>query len=274
MSKKNGKSSAKTGKVEKTATPEKSASKRELPPKTVRPLKEFAVKPSKIKESSEPTEPKPKGVRKKATIEGHIENYAKALSLLDTEIDRRSREKDKGVRTFKKVRKLLVRMRKELPVVTRSKAARIKSSTSATRQGGIMIKYQISGELADFLKVPKDTKLSRVETTRAICIYSHLKENEKREEMARWLYLNPEGKRNLQNQMDHKSILPDKALSKLLRYDQYKKDVKAGKIFKNVKDKETGKVLQVKMTDDMLYYWVIQKLVGVHFLKNEPITED
>lgn len=248
------------------ANENKDLKKRVLPPRPIKREK------SPIKEKiSTPTESKPKNVRKKATIEGHIENYAKALSLLDAEIDRRSREKEKGVRSFKKVRKILLRMRKELPVITRSKVARLKLRNPTSRQGGIMIKYQISKELADFLQVPEDTKVSRVEITRAICVYSHLKENEKREEMLKWLYLNPDGKRNLQNQMDHKSILPDKTLSKLLRYDQYKKDVKAGKVFKKVKDKTTGKVSQVKMTNDMLYYWVIQKLVGVHFLKGKEV---
>jgi len=214
----------------------------------------------------ENAEPKTRAPRKKPTMEDHIGNYNKILTMLDEEIDRKSREKEKGVRTFRKVKKILIKMRKELPVVARSKAARIKSSNSG-KMGGIMIKYQISKELADFLQVPHDTKLSRVETTRAICAYSHLKEDEKREGMLAWVYLNPDGKRNLQNPLDHKAILPDKALSKLLRYDQYKKDVKAGKITKNMKDKETGKVIQVKMSDDMLYYWVIQRLVGVHFVK-------
>ena len=63
------------------------------------------------------------------------------------------------------------------------------------------------------------------------------------------------------------------ALSKLLRYDHYKTDVKNGKVTKKVKDKTTGKVSNVTMTDDMLYYWVIQKLVGIHFLKEQPQKE-
>jgi len=204
--------------------------------------------------------------RKKPTITDHINNYNSLFELLDAEIDRKSRTKEKGARTLRTIRKTLTQMRKEVPQVTRSKSARLQYSKKKETNSGLMMGYTISTELADFLKISHDTRLSRVEATRAICVYAHLKEDEKREPMLRWKYLNPGGKRNLQFPQDKKAIIPDKALSKLLRYDEYKKKVSAGLITYNVKDKETGKKNVVKVKTDALYYWAIQTLLGIHFL--------
>ena len=111
-----------------------------LPPKTVKKSTSEKVSEKKtskkVKDNTDedPTvenvEPKTRAPRKKPTMEDHIGNYNKILTMLDEEIDRKSREKEKGVRTFRKVKKILIKMRKELPVVARSKAARIKSSNS------------------------------------------------------------------------------------------------------------------------------------------------
>lgn len=253
------------------------AQKKELPPKPVpKPAKKVKIvktfEKDEVEDEDEVNEVKVREPRKRATIEGHIEKYDKILALLDSEIDRKSREKEKGARAFRKVRKIVVQMRKELPVVTRSKAARMQSSLRKGTTSGITIQCQISEELANFLKVPPETRISRVDATRALCAYAHWKDDEKREEILRWQHLNPTGKRNLQNPQDKKSIIPDKALVKLLRYENYKKDIKNGKVTKKIKDKETGKTNVVQMTDDTLYYWVIQKLITIHFLKDDAAS--
>ena len=213
------------------------------------------------------SEPK---IRKKATMEDHIAHYDELFTYLNNEIDRRSREKEGGQKPLRKVRKMLLKMRKEVPQVTRSKVARMLSSTRKRNAGqsGITMKNTISDELADFLDVDYGTKLSRIEATRALCVYAHLKEDEKREEMLVWSYLNEEGKRNLQNPHDKKAIIPDKKLAKLLRYPQYQKEVKAGKITTKVKDKTTGVVSSVSVSTDALYYWTIQRLITIHFMKD------
>jgi chromatin remodeling complex protein RSC6 len=212
--------------------------------------------------------------RKKPTIMDHIGHYDQLFNLLDTEIDRKSREKEKGTRSLRTIRKTLIQMRKEVPQITRSKEARKQSSTRKETTSGLMMKFVISNELADFLKVPRSTRLSRVEVTRAICIYAHLKDNEKRDEMLRWKYLNPGGTRNLQFPQDKKAIIPDKALSKLLRYDEYKKKVASGLVTHKSKNKETGKVDIVKVKTDALYYWAIQDLLNVHFLKESDMEDE
>lgn len=270
-------------KEEKAAAPPQLpvAKKKELPPRPpAKPVpvpkakvpqkeEELAPEPDADPEKDEAGEEKTRAPRKKPTIEGHIEKYTKVLALLDSEIDRKSREKEKGARAFRKVRNIIIQMRKELPVVARSKAARLQSSTRKNTNSGILIQYQISEELANFLKVPPGTRINRVDATRAICAYTHWKEDENRESFLRWKHLNPGGKRNLQNPQEKKAVIPDKALVKLLRYDQYKKDVKNGKVYRTVKDKETGKKNLIQMTSDMLYYWVIQRLISIHFLKDE-----
>jgi len=263
--------------VSPSETPQENVQKRELPPRP--PAKPVPVprpksKAIKVKSEEDTVDvEKQRQPRKKATIEGHIEKYDQVLALLDAEIDRKSREKEKGARAFRKVRKIVVQMRKELPVVTKSKAARMQSSMRKNTISGIMIQCQISEELAKFLQVPPDTRISRIEATRAICAYAHWKEDEKREPVLRWKHLNPDGKRNLQNPQEKKAVIPDKTLNKLLRYDQYRKDVKNGKVYKKVKDKETGKVNLVQMKTDILYYWVIQRLISDHFLKDD-VEED
>lgn len=262
-------------KTKKIETP-----KRSLPP---RPVKIPKVETSEVDETEvswEDTEDSgvlqketSRSPRKKATVEGHIAKYAELLTLLDNEIARKSREKEKGVRSFRKARKLVIALRKELPQVTRSREARLALSTRKNVASGITKRFQISKELAAFLKVPEGTELSRVEATNGICVYAHLNQDEKRESMLRWKNLNPGCKRNLQNPKDKKAIVPDAELTKLLRFNQYKKDVKAGKIKIKSKNKTTGKKEERVVTSDIMYYYVIQKLIGVHFLVEDEEVE-
>jgi chromatin remodeling complex protein RSC6 len=210
--------------------------------------------------------------RRKATMQDHVQHYDNILALLDTEIDRKSREKEKGVRSFQKARKLIVQMRKELPQVTRSKEARALCSTRKKNlNSGLYLEYTISEELADFLKVPHDTTLSRIDVMRAICLYVHRKEDEERPEVKRWFSLNPKGKRDLQDPKDRKYIIPDEKLSGLLRYKKFVQDVKKGKIYKKVRiqdaeDDEDDFEL-VKVEDTRLSYMYIQKLIKDHFIE-------
>jgi len=210
-----------------------------------------------------------KAKRRKRTIEEHITRYDTLFELLNTEIDRKSRMMEKGVKTLRTVRKVLEEMRKDVPHIAKSKAARQFASNRKESSSGIMIQYPISKELADFLQLPHDTSLSRVDATRAICVYANIKENEKRETMLRWKYLNPGGKRNLQVPYDKRAIVPDKKLTKLLGYDEYKRKVANGEIMQKVKNKETGMITSVEVSNDALYYTTIQRLVGIHLLTDD-----
>lgn len=222
----------------------------------------------------EPQEVKSRKLRKKPTIEDHINDYDELFKLLDSEIDRKAREREKGSRALRTARMIVTKMRKDVCKVTRSKIVKQKSSMRKKTTSGLMKKSAITEELANFLKVPLDTRLSRTEVTSAICVYAHLKEDEKRESALVWKYLNPGCKRNLQLPQDKKALIPDKPLSKLLRYEEYKKNVAKGLITKNVKNKETDKKEVVKVTSNALYYYVIQRLLCVHFVKTKEMPVD
>jgi chromatin remodeling complex protein RSC6 len=249
------------------------APKRSLPPRPVPVKKESVKKIEKVIEEEIEQEEIVKPRRHKVTIEEHIAHYDKVMAFVEKEIDKRSREKEKGVRSLRTIRNHLKQMKKEFPQVARSKKARQLCSTRINTNSGLMMKYSITPELAAFLKVEENTTLSRIEATRAICAYSHLKIDENRPEVLRWQHLNPKGKRNLQNKDDKMSIIPDSALSKLLRYEKYKKQVKKGEITKKVKSKETGEIETVVHDSDTLYYWVIQKLINIHFVSAQPKSE-
>lgn len=230
-------------------------------------VEEEEVEKIEVDETEEKVEVE-KEKKAKPTISDHVGHYMSLIEFLDVEIDRKCREKEKGVNWIRKFKKMVITMKKELPMVWRSKALRKELSSRSNRSNGLTVKVGITKELAQFLQVPEDTQLSRVDVLRAICVYSHLNPKEEREDVLRWAYLNPDGKRNLQNPKSKLSILPNKDISKLLRYDQYKKDVAAGKVVRNIKvdkQKETKVV-----TDDVLYYYVIQKLMSIHFAKQPP----
>lgn len=182
--------------------------------------------------------------KKKATIHDHINHYNTLLDLINGEIDRKSRSKENGVRVLQKARKLVESMRKELPHITRSKEARAALSTRKNTSSGFTIKYYVSEELANFLQIDSQVDtVSRVDATRAICVYARLKEDEKREEILKWSYLNPEGSRDLQNPENKRTLIPDKTLAVLFGLPPSKKSY------------------------EPMNYTSIQKYIGHHFLE-------
>lgn len=224
----------------------------------------------KVEETPIDTPTKVYKTRPRPTIQEHIAHYDALLALIDAEIDRRGREKEKGSRPFRKARKMVVQMRKELPYIAKSKLAKIKRKSSVS---GLKKPLPISEELRTFLKLKPGEKISRIEASRAICAYSHIKPDEDREQMLRWSYLNPGGKRDLQDPDNRKTIVPDKTLNKLLRYDRYRSQVEKGLVVKRVKDPAGGGKIDQKMVDPALFYWSIQKLINHHFLRDVAIEE-
>lgn len=200
------------------------------------------------------------GVEKKEVKKVNVEQLQKVLdevlTTLDEEIQRIRDEKGKGIKNLKKARKNVNLVLNKLPKLVKSKNTRKKNPNA---KSGLQKKVLITDELANFLKKPKGTLLSRNEVTKAISVYVNLREND--EKAAEWAYLNEGGKRNLK--VKGEGIKPDAALSKLLRYDQYVKDVKAGKITE--KNKKVGE--KVVIEDTRLYHKVITRLIQRHFVK-------
>jgi chromatin remodeling complex protein RSC6 len=193
------------------------------------------------------------------TSDSVTSEITKVINQISAEIDRlkESTEKTKGTKFLSKIRRQLNDVNKQVPRIknTRSKKRPVKGNS------GINKPKEISDELADFLKVDRGTLLSMADVTSAICTYIRVKDDEKDkdkiESRSRWIHLNPEGERNLQEPTSKKNINPDKKLSALLRYPAYKKDVSEGK----VTTKSTGALV----VDDRLNYCVLQKLIRVHF---------
>jgi hypothetical protein len=254
-----------------------------MPPRSKTTKKEKVVEEVVVEEESPTVEPeedveeeveeenenvKQKKERRKITIKTHNSDYDSLIEELDKTIDHKSKHKEKGIRTLRRVRKRLIRMKKDVPLVIKS--TRKRKNKEGNTNNGFGIKYNISEELSTFLNVEEGTTLSRSDITRAICVYSNIKEDEKREDVLRWKYLNDK-QRDLRAKDKKMCIVPDKPLSKLLRYDEYKKKVKGGLVTKNVKvEDEDGNIVKeaVKVTDDSMYYHVIQKLIGVHLSTN------
>jgi len=226
--------------------------------KVAKPAKVTAPKPAKVVKD---TEPKVKKPRVPVTRDTVLSSFGDLVAVLDAEIEVRSKSREHGSRFLKTVRRQLLALEKR----TDSLLKRSLKKPRASHNGGFKVTYPISADLSKFLKVKADEKMNRQDVTRAICVYSKLREGESRVEMLRWAHLNPRGKRDLQNESNKKALLPDKTLSDLLNYEQYKQDVADGKVEQVVKDKEGNKTTKV-VTDDALYYYVVQKLVQPHFL--------
>lgn len=209
--------------------------------------------------------------RKRPTAEEHLQHYDELLSYLSQEIDRKSREMEPGVRTLRKAKKKLMNMKKELPKIRFTK--KVFAPLTKREPVGLLTPLPISIELAQFLHFPEVALISRLDAIRALCVYCHLDPEESREEMLRWRHLNTIN-RDLQDPKDRRYILPDTPLSKLLRYDSYKKSVDKGEIYRSKKDKESGEVTMEKVTSSRLSYLIIQKLVSIHFLVEDDESED
>lgn len=201
------------------------------------------------------------GKRNEINYITHMKKYDDLIALLTEELEKKKKKSEPGTRVFAKAISKLSKMQTEVPKVAKSMKKKRKS-TNAT--SGFSIGCKISDELAAFIKVDSGTILTRSEISNALNAYIRLNPNEEREDVLKWSYLNPEGKRNLQDQTNKTRIIPDRALSKLLKYDAYQKDVAAGKVTKGVTNKITKEKEYTVQTDDKLYYQTIQKLIQRH----------
>lgn len=220
-----------------------------------------------VEESVDASETNVSTSTKEVNITNYLELLNSTIDLLTANIDLRSKKGEAGINSLKKIHKNLVLLRNRAPkLVPKSKRPKKESNDSS----GFRNKIAISRELADFLKVTPDTRLATSDITRAICVYIHYDALKANEQSKGWAHLNPKGARNLQQKSSEKSksfntrIAPDAALSKLLNYSKYQKDVKAG-LLKNSK----GEVI----TDDGLFYHTIQKLIQPHILREPKVPK-
>ena len=203
------------------------------------------------------------------TVETYQQTCTDMVTAIDVEIERLKSSGDKGVKFLKNIRRNVMALHDRAP-----KLAKQKRRKSENAKSGLKIPQNVSDELCKFLKIKAGTQVSRVDATRGITTYINLREDESRPDILRWKTLNPGSKRNLQDSADATVINPDAALKTLLRYDQYCKDVAAGKVTKTQKDAETGKRVTVVQDSPALHYYTIQKLIKHHFLGGAAAVED
>lgn len=214
-------------------------------------------------------EVKPRRKAEPVTVETYQARLDELITYVDEQINQLKSAGNKGVKGFKHVRKVCVTLRDKAP-----KLAKQKRKKSENAKSGFKIPYLVSDELCKFLKLPNGSAVTRVDATRGITVYANLKDDEARPAILKWKHLNAGGKRNLQSPEDKTVIVPDASLKKLLRYNQYVKDVKAGKITKRSKNKETGKMEQVVVKTPELKYYTIQKLIQPHFKEKRRVDEE
>jgi len=198
--------------------------------------------------------------KRKLPIEKISEDLNEILLLVTDQIEkqRKSLEKNKGTRTLKSVKKKIEHALIYFPALEK-KFRPVKRDTS---KSGFVVPFNISEELSDFLEIDSTSKLSRSDVQCALSAYIHLNDDEDREKILKWKYLNALN-RDLRDVKCKRIIKPDDKLSKLLNYEKYKIDVSKGLIFIN--NKKLDK--KVAVVDDNLQYYVVMKLIQPHFIK-------
>jgi chromatin remodeling complex protein RSC6 len=174
--------------------------------------------------------------RRNVTPESVDDEFSSILASIQAEF---THSKDTG----QPVSKFLRTLNKRLAVLQRdtrriAKGKRKTVGTAASENSGFMKKSRISPELAAFLGVAADTRMSRVECTSAIQEYITTN--------------------NLKNKTNGRVVEPNKDLTKLLGYKA-----------KDHVDTTLNKAGQPKNPDGALYYWVIQKLIQRHFVADQ-----
>ena len=66
-----------------------------------------------------------KKARNRPTIDSHLEAYNELITFLNTEIDKKSRAKEKGINVLRKTRKTLIKLQKQVPYISRHKPSKL-----------------------------------------------------------------------------------------------------------------------------------------------------
>lgn len=176
----------------------------------------------------------PGGTRKRreVTAESVDETFGELLTLIESEITRQRDLKEKNSRApgggIKFLRTTLKRT-KQLQADVRRIARKKRVARVGNNNSGFMKEARLSDAMAEFLGVSHGSSMSRVECTKKL--HAYILEN------------------NLQNPENRREILPNKELTKLLKYN--KKSVEEG-------------------GHGPLFYYVMQKLIQQHFVKDTP----
>jgi chromatin remodeling complex protein RSC6 len=208
--------------------------------------------------------------RTRPTVETHVAKIDALVKLLDDEIERKGKEGERGGKVLRTVRKQMVNLQKDVPKLSRTRRV----GSTKNKVSGFVLKCNIHDKLADFLQVPRGTTLSRTEILNGIHVYIHLKPDEDRPQILRWAYLNPDGKRNLQDSQNKRVVIPDDALADILDYKQYQLDVANQRVTKKTRDKKTGVEHIETVKTNELGYWIIPRLISHQIISTIKYVKD
>lgn len=274
----------------------KQTTKKQKQPKTEKSTKQTKVKKVKAKKVSEIPKIVHPRVINKVSFDEYMDSFINNIEYRRNVVKQLYEEKkcpNACVLHLNAVLKEVEAMKKRVGkrIITKRR------NTGNHGRGALVAPCLISDELAKFLGVKSGTRMGRAEVNRAVTAYIHWdpetpvpeepeKSDPEYEEKHRkvlnfknktqWAKkLNKDGKvRNLQDPETKSIILPDAALAKLLKYKEYQKAVKAGKIQFNQTDPETKEKRKVVREDDILTYSVLQHLLARHFIKDDSPAEE
>lgn len=173
--------------------------------------------------------------RREVTPESVDAEFTAMLEDLATEASS-SKEAGRPANKFQRaLAKRLEVLQRDTRRITTRKRRNVTGTPKANVSSGIMRESRITPELAKFLGVAPETRMSRVQCTRLLNDYIN--------------------SNKLKLAGDGREIVPNKDLTKLLGYDQ-----------KKCVDLTPNKAGKPKNPDGKLYYWVIQQLIQRHFV--------
>lgn len=177
------------------------------------------------------------------------------------------------------VKKLESEFQKAFPKPKAAKKKGAKGKDGTVKANPLEAPCKLTPELMEFLQLDEDSEpVSRVDLNCAFRTYCYREKGVPLSERAeRWAYLNDKKPyRDLRDPEKKTRILLDKPLKKLLNYDQYVKDVKAGKVVVKRKSKlYQGSDLVTIDTPDIAFTTITKlfsKLVVTPKKKKAPKT--
>jgi chromatin remodeling complex protein RSC6 len=182
-------------------------------------------------ESSSTAEPVPPKGRREVTLESVNAEFNSLLAEMTAELSKDSA--DKNPKYLKSLYKRLVVLQKD--VIRVSPKKRTMEPRPNSNNSGLMKQFTISEEMAKFVGVSPNSKMSRVELGKLL--HKYIVDN------------------NLQNPENRREIVPNKALSKVLGYKP-----------ENHVDSTLNARKEPKNPDGKLYYYVVQQLIQKHFV--------
>lgn len=228
-----------------TAAPKPAAKPRQPRKKVVEPEPEPEPEQEQQEVNQTPIEPEaeaetpsvddtPSRGRRDVSAESIDAEFTSVLASLQEEFEAHKARGQTVGKFLRTLNKRVGQLQRDVRRVTKGKR---RSPGTVSENSGFTRPLQISSELAKFLGVDSDTRLSRTEVTNRLAAY--IREN------------------NLKDSSNGRVVRPDKALTKLLGYKQ-----------KDCVDTTLTKKGEAKNPDGLLYYWVIQQLIQKHYVKD------